>query len=311
MQGRDTGYATRLVASTAGAVLLLGTLGGCAFFRTSDGDPLPGPSRSPSASRTPTPTADADAPLSDAELQDASATPRAPTPAPTEVPGPAPTISALAPGTVVAEGDVTSPKGSIRFHFRMVAASADTFSAEYTGFTSSLPVPVSVGLFEVARSVGDGLTYPGLGEHVLGGPTGAPGSSVTVPLDAAGADPSGLVHLVVSSSAAAGQDVPVEIADGKVLAVAPVHWSVPERTTNVLPVDGGARADATGRVSETTPAGTPRSYVVAPEDLIGDVAARFGISVADLIWLNPGTRVFGDQQYLYEGTTLNLDPFRR
>jgi hypothetical protein len=38
------------------------------------------------------------------------------------------------------------------------------------------------------------------------------------------------------------------------------------------------------------------------------VAKRFGISVEDLIWLNSHVEVFGDQQYLYEGTTLNLDP---
>jgi hypothetical protein len=51
--------------------------------------------------------------------------------------------------------------------------------------------------------------------------------------------------------------------------------------------------------------------VVAPGDLIGDVAGRFGISVRALVWLNQGVQVFGDDQYLYEGTTLNLDPFSR
>jgi hypothetical protein len=37
-------------------------------------------------------------------------------------------------------------------------------------------------------------------------------------------------------------------------------------------------------------------------------AARFDISVAALIYLNAGLQVLGDDQRLFEGTTLNLDP---
>ena len=98
---------------------------------------------------------------------------------------------------------------------------------------------------------------------------------------------------------------------GKVLAVAPVRWSVPQRQTNVHPVDAGARANAAGPVTATTASGAPRSYTVARDDLIGDVAARFGVSVKALVWLNADVQVFGDDQYLYEGTTLNLDPLAR
>ncbi|WP_164554712.1 LysM peptidoglycan-binding domain-containing protein, partial [Pseudomonas viridiflava] len=61
----------------------------------------------------------------------------------------------------------------------------------------------------------------------------------------------------------------------------------------------------------TTAAGAPAAYTVAPDDLIGDVAARFGITVRDLVWLNEGVQVFGQDQHLYEGTTLNLDPLGR
>jgi hypothetical protein len=49
---------------------------------------------------------------------------------------------------------------------------------------------------------------------------------------------------------------------------------------------------------------------VAQGDITSVVAERFGISVTDLIWLNANLQVFGDQQYLYAGTTLNLDPDR-
>lgn len=302
----------RQVIAVATALAVVGTLSGCAFLRPHD-DALPAPSRTPHAARTPSATAVPDAPLSGAALQAASATPRPPTAAPTEASAPAPTISSIAPGTVVAQGDVASPKGSVHFHFRMVAAAGDTFQAEYSGFTSTLPVPVSVALFEVPRRVGDGLTYNGIGDHQLGGATPAPGTSATAPLDGSGLDPSHLGTLVTYSSASTDQDpqLPIELRSGKVLAVSTVRWSVPARTTNVHPVDAGARPNAAGRISATTASGAPRSYVVASNDLIESVAARFGISVQDLIWLNPDARVFGDQQYLYEGTTLNLDPVGR
>jgi hypothetical protein len=72
---------------------------------------------------------------------------------------------------VVAEGDVASPKGSIHFHYRMVSNGDNTYSAQYSDFTSTVPVPVSVTLIDVPPNVGDGLTYHGVGDHQLGGPT--------------------------------------------------------------------------------------------------------------------------------------------
>lgn len=220
-------------------------------------------------------------------------------------------MSSIAPGTVVSEGDVASPKGSVHFHFRVVADQDDRFAVQYSGFTSTLPVPVSASFLRVTPAVGDGMSHTGDGDHQLGGATTTPGPTVSVPMAQAGHDPSFLGALVTYSSATTDAAVPVEIGPGKVLAVTPLSWSVPARTTNVHPTDRGAAANATGTVPSTTDSGAPASYVVAPDDLIGDVAARFGLSVQDLVWLNPSLTVFGDQQYLYEGTTLNLDPLRR
>ena len=301
----------RTVATGAVALVAVVALSGCSLLGGSDGA-FPAPSDPPTATRTaePTPTTTPDV-ESDADLLEASATPRAPTPVATEAAVPDPVLTPIPAGTVLTEGDVASPRGSIHFHYRVVADGDDTFTAQYSGVTSTLPVPVGVGFFERERQVGDGLTYHGVGDDVLGGPTAAP-LSKAVPLDGSGVDPSGLVTLVVSSAAQPGQaDVPVEIGADKVLAVAPVRWSVPARTTNVHPADGGARANAAGPVTATTASGAPRSYTVARDDLIGDVAARFGISVKALVWLNADVQVFGDDQYLYEGTTLNLDPLAR
>lgn len=296
---------------TIGAVVLATVaLSGCSLLHGSDGA-LPAPSTPPATSPTPTdtPSATPDG-ESASDLLEASANPRTPTPAPTEAAAPAPTLTPIPAGTVLAQGDVASPKGSIHFHFRMVANGDDTFTAQYSGITSTLPVPIGVGLFDLTRKVGDGLTYHGVGDHTLGGPTSGP-VAANVPLSGSGVDPSHLGTLVTYSAAAPGQDVPVEIAADKVLAVTTVRWSVPARQTNVHPVDGGARANANGPVTATTAAGAPKTYTVAPDDLIGDVAARFGITVRDLVWLNEGVQVFGDDQHLYEGTSLNLDPLGR
>jgi LysM repeat protein len=79
----------------------------------------------------------------------------------------------------------------------------------------------------------------------------------------------------------------------------------------VHPVDGGARAYASGAVTAKTTSGAPKRYLVAAGDITSVVAKRFGISIEDLIWLNANLQVFGNQQYLYQSTTLNLDPNSR
>ncbi|WIB59601.1 LysM domain-containing protein [Curtobacterium sp. MCLR17_007] len=285
-------------------------LSGCSLLRGDSGG-VPAPSRSSSATGTPSPsasaTSDAD---SEAERLRESASPRPPTAEPTQASMPAPTISTIPDGTVLAEADVTSPKGSVHFHYRVVAA-GESYEIEYSGFTSTLPVPVGVMLVDTAPAVGDGITYRGVGDHLLGGPTSAPAAAASAPLTGSSYDPSWLGSIVTYSDATSDPSIPVEIGPGKVLAVNSVRWSVPTRTTNVHPVDGGARSGASGAVTATSSSGAPTSYEIAPDDLIGDVAARFGISVEAVIWLNHDLRVYGQQQYLYEGTTLNLDPIRR
>ncbi|CAN5370280.1 hypothetical protein BH09ACT1_BH09ACT1_03610 [soil metagenome] len=254
----------------------------------------------PKATKTPTPTPTPPPPPDPVDSH--AATPR-----PTDAAFPPPTISEIPAGTVVASGDVASPKGSIHFHYTVTANGDSTFSANYSSFTSTVPVPISVTLLEILPKVNDGLTYHGVGDHQLGGPTTAPASASSVALASAG-PPSYLVALVTYSSATSAAGLPVELGPNKVLAVNTVKWSIPARTTNVHPVDHGAIQFATGTVTATAAGGGPKRYLIAPGDLTETVAQRFGISVQDLIWLNAGLQVFGDQQYLYSGTTLNLDP---
>jgi hypothetical protein len=229
------------------------------------------------------------------------------TPGPVSAAFPAPTISQIPAGTVVASGAVASPKGSIHFNYVVVADGGGGFKAEYSGFTSTVPVPISVTLLDVSPNVGDGLTYHGVGDHPLGGPTTTAAAASSAALVTAG-PPSYLGTLVTYSSVASADGVPVELGPNKILAVNTVHWAIPARQTNVHPADGGTRPYASGTVTATTTSGAPKRYLIAPGDVIATVAKRFGISVEDLIWLNSHLEVFGDQQYLYEGTTLNLDP---
>ena len=225
--------------------------------------------------------------------------------APSAPPAPAPFITPVPAGTVVAQGDVASPKGSIHFHYRMVSNGDDTYSAQYSGFTDTAPIPISVTLLDIPPRVGDGLTYHGVGDHVLGGPT----STAAAPSSAnIGTAPSYLVALVTYSSVADADGVPVELGPGKVLAVDTVHWSVPARQTNVHPVDGGARPLAGGDVTATTASGAPKSYRVGHGDLPAEVADRFGITLQDLKWLNPGSGAFDADGNLFEDAVLNLDP---
>ncbi|GAA0964891.1 LysM peptidoglycan-binding domain-containing protein [Frigoribacterium faeni] len=298
------GLALTIVAVCVAAVTLV--VAGLVVF----GDPFglrgdddPTAATSPSAPATPgagagTPSAEPSETPSPTPSGTPSARPA--TAAPTDADQPDPTVSTVPAGTVVAEGDVTSPKGSVSFHYRMVADGANGYDAQYSGFSSSLPVPVSLTLIDIAPRVGDGLTSYGVGAVTLDG------ASRTVALGTS--QPSYLGTLVTYSSAGSADGVPVEIGPDKVLAVDSIGWSIPPRQSNIAPVDSGAASLAAGTVTSTTASGAPRRYEIAANDTIAAVAQRFGISVAAVIYLNAGLQVLGDDQVLFEGTTLNLDP---
>jgi hypothetical protein len=282
----------RIAAAAAMLVALTTVLSGCALF---DG----GAHAKPVARHTtakPTPAHTASAPP----------TPSA-TPTPTAPPPPPPTLAPVPSGTAVAEASVMSPKGSIHFHYRIVSNGDNTYSIQYSDFMSSVPVPVSVTLIDVPPQVGDGLTWHGVADHALGGPTTGAAAASTAPLGYVG-NPSYLSALVTYSSVASPDGVPVELGPDKVLAVNTIRWSIPDRATNVHPADGGARGGAAGGVTETTPSGAPARYVVAAGDTFDGVAQRFGITSQDLLWLNPSGRAFDGSLNLLENQSLNLDP---
>ena len=289
----------RRLALGVTVVAVVSALTGCALF-DSGAKAVSAPKRTPHTSASPTPGKPGKTPGVDAFTRSPS-----PSPTPAAPPPPAPTVTPVPAGTVVAQGRVDSPKGSIHYNYRVVSTGDSMYSVEFSGFTSTVPVPVSATFLEDRPSVGDGLTYHGIGDHDLGGPTTAAAAASSAVL---GKKPSYLTTLVTYSSVGSDDGVPVELGPNKVLAVNTVSWSIPARQSNVHPVDSGPRTGATGSVSETTASGAPARYVVAPGDASYLVAARFGIPTSYLVWLNADRGVFDPQQQLYSSVTINLDP---
>jgi hypothetical protein len=70
-----------------------------------------------------------------------------------------------------------------------------------------------------------------------------------------------------------------------IAAVAPIRWTMPDMNPGFFVYDTGATDGARGVT--TMAGGRPSSYTVVQDDLLPQIAARFGITVDDLLWLNP------------------------
>jgi hypothetical protein len=70
-----------------------------------------------------------------------------------------------------------------------------------------------------------------------------------------------------------------------VVGVARMHWTLPDMDPGLFVSDSGSTSGARGAV--TREEGQPTSYLVVGDDLLPQIAARFGISLGDLLWLNP------------------------
>ena len=69
-----------------------------------------------------------------------------------------------------------------------------------------------------------------------------------------------------------------------VVARADIDWTFEPLRSSLSPVDSGVTGGARGVVDSID--GRPAAYTVEPNDLIDEVAARFGITVDDLYYLN-------------------------
>lgn len=88
-----------------------------------------------------------------------------------------------------------------------------------------------------------------------------------------------------------------------VIASATLDWTMPDLRPDLVVVDSGETGGAMGRVAQVD--GEPASYEVVAGDVLDEIAARFGISVLDLFYLNPG-RDKGQQPLAFSGELFNL-----
>ncbi|PCN48704.1 hypothetical protein Csp2054_06325 [Curtobacterium sp. 'Ferrero'] len=290
---------------TTGAIALLGVttllLSGCSVFGGDDA--LPRPTLDRTASAAPTGgTQDGGRTEASSDSGDTAGTV---------------SKSSIPVGTVVARTDAVSKSGDTRVHVEVVADQGGTFEGRLSGYRTTNPQRMTVEFLRNAT----------LGEYVGGGSgigstTWDPSEAAptSVPLDEAGTHPDWLhdVVLIPTSSPDDGNaDAPSWI--GTALAVGELDWTLPNPYPDFRLTLGAARPGAYGYVFDhsgeliTATDGTDaraRSYQVAHGDDQTTVAKRFGISIAQLRWLNPTMRVRNDG-WIDEGTTLNLDPSTR
>lgn len=95
--------------------------------------------------------------------------------------------------------------------------------------------------------------------------------------------------------------------DGRVLAAAPIRWTLPSPYPGLQAVDHGVATFAHG--TTTVEDGVITGYTPNPYDTVFMVARRFGITEVQLLWLNPW--MAGDPDQLKYGVEINLSAARR
>jgi hypothetical protein len=94
-----------------------------------------------------------------------------------------------------------------------------------------------------------------------------------------------------------------------VIAAAALTWTLPSAYPGLKAVDSGVVTNAHGRV--VTDGGVPAYYIPNPYDTIYMVCRRFGLTEAQLAWLNPELLIDSPDAQLKSGIGVNLDPARR
>jgi|GEM_PF-2344091 len=214
-------------------------------------------------------------------------------------------------GTVVAETDAVSKSGDTSMHVRVVADDDGTFEAQFSDYRTTEPQPMTVEFRRTAK-YGDYWDNAAMGQATWGGDAPVP-TSVT--LRTAGAYPDWLRYVVLVPAPSASGDDSDRPWVGSVLAVGALPWKIPAPFPDIHVTVGKDRPGAYGYVfgkdgKVLSDGGTPSTYQVAHGDEQSTVAERFGITMAELRWLNPTMKV-RDNGWIYEDTILNLDPATR
>lgn len=230
------------------------------------------------------------------------------TPSPTPEPTVAPSATAAAApelpvGTVVATGQF---EGSATGTVELVTIEGGMYEVRLTNFTTSVAAPYELLLSPYPltddRTCLDTFVFD-LGDPSLNGP----GPFPIGPFEAWGFDPSFL------DGAALGQYIESDAVANDclrtVVARAPFTWDFPDLRPDLDVVDSGPAVGAMGEV--TLENGEPDSYTVAPDDIMGEIANRFGVTVDDVFYLNPARLPNSRDTVAYADEVLNLSRANR
>lgn len=167
--------------------------------------------------------------------------------------------------------------------------------------------PSAVNLDSIALSM-TGKRHDGRPENIqdeyyyglVAGPTSTSEELVMrVALDSPAAGDPTFLHSLEESPA----------GDARVFAVATLDWTLPPAYPGLAPVDHGPETNARGRT--VLDGGTLAYYVPSQGDTISQVSRRFGLTEAQLVWLNSELLIDSPEPYLKYGIGVNLDPGRR
>ncbi len=211
----------------------------------------------------------------------------------------------LPTGTVAAETDVTSPSGDTSIHVRIVANDEGTFTAQPSGYRTTNPQQMSLQFRHRTASPldGDDSSVRDMVEWDAGA---GPPASFT--MGQSGPLPDYLSSVVLVPAWVPDEDPSKRPWVGSVLAAGALEWKIPNPYPDLRITVGKDRPGAYGIVTGAD--GRPADYQVAHGDELTTVAQRFGITPAEVQWLNPYMETRADD-WLLEGSTLNLDSARR
>jgi hypothetical protein len=210
-------------------------------------------------------------------------------------------ISVVQAGEVVATGEFTSPDDSFSGRVSVVSSGGDDFNLVYSDVVTTRPAPLATSFttqpYDPVSHCAGGAVELSFGDLDLA-------TEPTIDFwsgDVMGEDPAFLDDVIVT------QGYTPECGY-TVVAVAPLAWTLPVMRPDITPDDAGVTGGANGDVENAD--GELVSYGVVTNDVMAAVAARFGLSVDDLLYLNP-LRTSGPEQTLVDGETLNLSLARR
>jgi hypothetical protein len=200
-------------------------------------------------------------------------------------------------GVVVATGELASSDGKTSGRIVVTASADGNFDVTMSDFRTSTagdlelelsPVPFNSAVKCFAdMGLRIALNKVSSGTYLLAGA-----------VDSIQGDPTFLDSVLVTQPA-------MPAANGEclnpVVASASLTWTMPDMRPSLVVVDSGIRSGATGVAAIVD--GEAASYVVASDDVMEAIAQRFGITVDDILYLNP-TRMGG--KMALAGETLNL-----